>query len=370
MIERIAIKNFKSLKNIDLSLANLNVLAGLNGSGKSSLIQALLLLRQSFKNRTGSGEGLILQDGDLISLGIGKDVFYQYAGKEEKIAIEIESNKNVYQWSFDYYSTKEILPLNHTRHSTQLSACSLFNRHFQYLNAEHIPPQNSYRKSEIQVVSNKNIGMRGEFAAHYLSQYGISQKIEDGGLKHPGGNSNSLIHQTDAWISEISPGAKLIAQEDRGIDVVRLAIKFETKDGYTNEIKPINTGFGISYVLPVVVAILKACKGDILILENPESHLHPKSQSTIGRLIAYAAQTGVNLFIETHSDHIINGIRVAVKNNQLASENVKIFYFDRVLNQSDQYSQVEEILIDKNGELSSYPSTFLDEWNEQLMKLI
>ena len=78
MIERIAVKNFKSLKNIDLLLSNLNVLAGLNGSGKSSLIQSLLLLRQSFKNKNGKSEGLVLQDGDLISLGIGKDVFYQY----------------------------------------------------------------------------------------------------------------------------------------------------------------------------------------------------------------------------------------------------------------------------------------------------
>ena len=370
MIERIAIKNFKCLKNIDLSLSNLNVLAGLNGSGKSSLIQSLLLLRQSFKNRGGIGEMLILQDGDLISLGIGKDVFYQYAGKEEKITFEIDSNQSVYKWSFDYYPTKEILPVNQTRHSAQLSECNLFNRHFQYLNVEHIAPQMTYSKSENQVVKNRNIGMKGEFAAHYLSQYGFSEKIQDTGLQHPGANSNSLIHQTDAWISEISPGAKLIAQEDRGIDVVRLAIKFETKDGYTNEIKPINTGFGISYVLPVVVAILKARKGDILILENPESHLHPKGQSTIGRLIACAAQAGVNLFIETHSDHIINGIRVAVKNKQLAADNVKIFYFDRVLNQSDQYSHVEEILIDKNGELSSYPRTFLDEWNQQLMKLI
>lgn len=313
---------------------------------------------------------MVLQDGELISLGVGKDVFYQYAGKEEKIVFEIESNEGVYKWSFDYFPMSEVLPANQTHYSDQLSACSLFNRNFQYLNAEHIPPQMRYRKSETQVVSNRNIGMKGEFAVHYLSQYGISEKIQYTGLLHPKANSNSLIHQTDAWINEISPGAKLIAQEDRGIDVVRLAIKFETMDGYTNEVKPINTGFGISYVLPVVVAILKARKGDILILENPESHLHPKGQSTIGRLAAYAAQAGVNIFIETHSDHIINGIRVAVKNGNLAEKNVKIFYFDRVLNRSHQYSQVEEILIDKNGELSSYPPAFLDEWNEQLMKLI
>jgi len=370
MIKEVSIKNFKSLKDNRFSLSNLNVLAGLNGSGKSSFLQTLLLLRQSVRNLTGNSGGLVLQDGELISLGLGKDVFYQYAGKEEKIEIKIQSSQGDFSWCFDYSPLKEILPLNQKDHSIEPSEFNLFNRHFQYLNAEHIPPQLIHRKSERQVINEKNIGIKGEFTIHYLSQYGISEKVQYPALLHPAANSDSLIHQTDAWISEISPGAKLIAQEDRGVDVVRLAIKFETSSGYTNEIKPINTGFGISYVLSVVVAILKARKDDILILENPESHLHPKGQSTIGRLVAYAAQAGVNVFLETHSDHIINGIRVAAKEGKLAAKNVKIFYFDRVLNQFDQYSRVEEILIDKNGELSKYPPSFLDEWNEQLMKLI
>ena len=86
--------------------------------------------------------------------------------------------------------------------------------------------------------------------------------------------------------------------------------------------------------------------------------------------MAYAAQQGVQIFAETHSDHIINGIRVAVKNKELSTAKAKLFYFDRVLDSSEQYSAVEEILIDKNGELSDYPKSFLDEWNEQLMELI
>ena len=147
-------------------------------------------------------------------------------------------------------------------------------------------------------------------------------------------------------------------------------LKFEPKDGYTNEMKPVNTGFGISYVLPVVVAILKARKGDIVVIENPESHLHPKGQSVLGRMVALAAQDGVQFIVETHSDHVINGVRVAVKNGNLSPSKVKIFYFDRVLEKREQYSEVEEIRLDKNGELSNYPKGFLDEWSEQLMQLI
>ncbi len=369
MIKEIAIKNFKSLKDINLKLSNLNLLAGLNGGGKSSFIQTLLLLRQSYKNNPNSNEGLILQDGKLASLGSGKDVFYQYA-EDENIEFEILYDDSHLKWSFQYTPNSDILTLNKKKLDISLASCNLFNSNFQYLNAEHIAPQTTYKKSEYQVIKNNNIGIKGEYAAHYLAEYGISKKIENNFLLHPKAVTDLLIHQIDAWIGEISPGVKLIAEDIKGLDLVRLAIKFETKQGYTNEFNPINTGFGITYVLPVMVAILKAKKDDILILENPESHLHPKAQSVIGQMLAYAAQGGVKIIIETHSDHIINGIRVAVKEEKLSKKNIKFFYFDRIDDGYEQYSDIKEILIDKNGELNQYPKGFLDEWAEQLMKLI
>jgi predicted ATPase len=369
MIKEIKIKNFKSLNDIDLFISNLNVLAGLNGSGKSSFLQSLLLLRQSFANTTRN-TGLILQGGELISLGSGVDVFYQYAGKDEVISFEIKTEASRFLWRFLYNFNSDILPIDKMELDTDLADFSLFNQNFQYLNAEHISPQVSYKKSEFHVVKNKDIGTKGEYAVHYLAEHGLSEKIVTADLLHPQANSRTFIHQVDAWVSEISPGIRLIAEDVKGLDVVRLAIRFETKDGYTDDIKPINTGFGISYVLPIVIAILKAQKGDILILENPESHLHPRGQSIIGRMMAYAAQSGVQIFVETHSDHIINGMRVAVKNEKLLPENSKIFYFDRISDDLQQFSRVKEILIDKNGELSAYPQGFLDEWNEQLMELI
>lgn len=79
MLNDISIKNFKALKNLNLPLTNLNIFAGLNGSGKSSFIQSLLLLRQSFHSGITKRQGLIIKDGELINLGKGKDIFYQYA---------------------------------------------------------------------------------------------------------------------------------------------------------------------------------------------------------------------------------------------------------------------------------------------------
>jgi predicted ATPase len=78
----------------------------------------------------------------------------------------------------------------------------------------------------------------------------------------------------------------------------------------------------------------------------------------------------VQVIVETHSDHILNGIRVAVKENEISKEKVGIFYFERVVAADEQYSKITDISVDKTGELSSYPKDMLDEWNNQLFNLM
>ncbi|MCP4135717.1 MAG: DUF3696 domain-containing protein [bacterium] len=178
------------------------------------------------------------------------------------------------------------------------------------------------------------------------------------------------MHQTSAWLGEISPGTKLVIEDIKGIDSLRLGIQFETNTGFTNEFAPVNVGFGILYVLPVIVSLLKAEPGSIILMENPESHLHPKGQTAVGRLMALAAQNGVQIFCESHSDHIINGIRVAVKEKMLDNDNLAIYYFDRNINDDEHKTRVTEVFSDHKGELSDYPDGLLDEWDTLLMKLI
>ena len=113
-----------------------------------------------------------------------------------------------------------------------------------------------------------------------------------------------------------------------------------------------------------------AKKDRLIIIENPEAHLHPRGQAEMGRLMALAAQAGAQIIAETHSDHILNGVRVAVKNGDIPKEDARIFFFDRNTTDFEQYSYVVPINIDHNGELSEYPPNFLDEWNNQLFKLI
>ncbi|MBI4648053.1 MAG: DUF3696 domain-containing protein [Bacteroidia bacterium] len=376
MIKNIHFTNFKSLKNIRLKPSNLNLCFGMNGMGKSSLLQALLLLRQSKLNGVLKDKGLWLNNKELLSLGTGKDVFYQKAGKGELMQLKLQSEKNIkFTWCFKFDATSDILPLSDFKIEpagdySLLDEFSIFNNNFQYLSAEHYGPQKAYEKSESEVSQNKSIGVKGEFAVHYLSVHGNDEKLKFDNLKHPKSTSDFLINQTNSWLGEISPGVKLNPEDIKGTNLIRLGIQFETKSEFTNEFSPINVGFGILYVMPIIISLLKSLPGSILLIENPESHLHPQGQSAIGRLMSLVAQNGVQIFCESHSDHIINGARVAVKEKLIDKSNLAIYYFDRNINDDEHKTRITEIFIDDKGELSNYPSGLLDEWSNLLMKLV
>lgn len=367
MLKSIQIKNFKALKDVVLDLGGLNLFAGLNGMGKSSVIQVLLLLKQSL----GERGHLRLNDPEFASLGKGKDVFYQFA-EEKDISISIESNYGEHwRWQFGYEPEKDHLKGKFQYDPADLSkTLSLFSDNFQYLAAERLGPRASYTTSSLYSEVMGQIGTRGEFAVHYLDVYGSGQEVELDALHHPKARSRSLIHEVDAWMGEISPGTKLNTTKVPGTEMVLLDVQFETGKDYTNRFRPVNVGFGISFVLPVILALLMARKDRLIIIENPEAHLHPRGQVEMGRLMGLAAAAGAQVIAETHSDHILNGTRVAVKNGEIDAEKAKIFFFDRVNTDFEQYSSVTPINIDSKGELDKYPLNFLDEWNNQLFKLI
>lgn len=92
----------------------------------------------------------------------------------------------------------------------------------------------------------------------------------------------------EAWIGEISPGTRIIISSHPEMDLVSLQYSY----GQINHYRPTNTGFGITYMLPIVVALLSSTTDTLILLENPEAHLHPKGQSKIGELLALAASCG------------------------------------------------------------------------------
>lgn len=137
----------------------------------------------------------------------------------------------------------------------------------------------------------------------------------------------------------------------------------------TNSYKSVNVGFGITYVLPVVAALVSAKPGDMILLENPEAHIHPKGQRMLGELIAAAGAGGVQVIVETHSDHVFNGIRVAVKKGRLKSEHTGVFYFYKDINDAYKHKEICPVL-DENGRLNEWPEGLFDEWDNALLELL
>src|SRR5260370_36481781 len=94
----------------------------------------------------------------------------------------------------------------------------------------------------------------------------------------------------------------------------------------SSEYGPTSVGFGITYALPIVVAVLSAHPGSLVIIENPEAHLHPRGQVKMGELLCQASAAGIQILIETHSDHVLNGIRLAVQARKNAPANVALYH--------------------------------------------
>ena len=384
MLERIHIRNFKSLRDIDFEAKKLNILTGLNGSGKSSLLQSLLFFKQAAKNIFANR--CFQLNGDYVTFGTQRDIFYCYNQKSEDITFEITTKeKGFLKYSFpfssedsdviecqDFYNLFQGANTDTNKFTKLLNHLTSFGD-IKYLSAERLSPQQEY-PFQTSKIGIQNWNKKGEDSIAYLAEYNTEAKVINPSLLFPDEKDFSLQAQVNAWMQKISPTTNIHADRMTNINKAILAVSFAIGINQY-KFKPQNVGFGIPYVLPIIIMILTAQPGDCLIIENPEAHIHPRGQAELGRLLALCAQSGVQLFVETHSDHIINGVRVAVKKKQIDRHNVAISFFNRVSTDSsapiyEQYSVCDTINIDDNGELSSYPEGFLDEWNNQLLELL
>lgn len=362
MIDKINIKNFKSLKDVTINARRLNLFSGLNGMGKSSVIQTLLLLRQSDSLIT---KGQIKLKGSLANIGTGRDALYQFADNDF-IDLELNlSDGRSCKWSFFCKAEWDLLQSAVANGNFPVSD-ALAGLH--YLSADRMGPQPSYEMSRSSL-ENGDLGTRGEFVVHYLQANGRSFKV-NAVMKHSLTEDISLLSQVNGWLGEISPGVKANIVEIPGVDRMILNYDFELGSGRTNSFRPNNVGFGISFSLAVIVTLLTATPNSVIIIENPEAHLHPRGQAELGKLMALCAATGAQVFVETHSDHIINGIRVSVRDKLVDPSAVNICWFSKVTTTNEQYTTIKEIHVDRQGELSDYPTDFMDEWNNQLLRLV
>jgi predicted ATPase len=158
------------------------------------------------------------------------------------------------------------------------------------------------------------------------------------------------------------PGCDLQTQPIPFTSAVTLGLK--TRDG-DNFRRSTNVGFGLTQAFPIFVEVLAASAGDLLLIENPEVHLHPGGQSRMGRFLALAAASGVQIVLETHSDHVLNGIRLAVRSGLVPAERVVFHY----LTSKEQQVVLNMVRIEQDGTIRDWPKGFFDQFEEDLAAL-
>lgn len=377
MITSLSLRNFKPFKDQLLALRPLTLLSGLNSTGKSSVLQSLLLLRQSYQQELLKKTGLAL-NGELVNIGTAQDALFEGAGKADQISFELvldDDTKGI--WSFNYDQELDVLNRTSPPVAPEVYESNLFRDNFHYLQAERIGPRTFFQMSDFQVRQRGKLGISGEYAVHFLwanqEKPILNSRLSHPKVKHlqreledPETPSKLLIDQVEAWMGEISPGTKIRLEPKPDVDLISVKYFY----GDSNLYRATNVGFGISYTLPIIVAVLAAPPDTLILIENPEAHLHPKGQSKMGELLALAASCGVQVVIETHSDHVLNGIRLTVHGGKLDPKDVQLHYFERQEKEGQVVTEVVSPSINRRGRIDQWPDGFFDEWEKSLETLL
>ena len=367
MITEVRLENFKRFRELTLKSGALTVLTGANGAGKTSILHSLLLARQMARQPHRSH--VELNGVDTLELGGAEDVINREAS-DDLAAVEVhDSHGKTARWSFRAAGSDDARTLNAivvdraADHPETLAGPA---PQFCYLCAERLGPRDVLGASAA-AVSELDVGSRGEFVAQVLASFGRS-RVNGGRIESSSNETQlaGLLHQTESWMAKIVRPTQIEAEWFPNTSITRL--RFKTPGIRTEWTRAPNAGFGISYALPIIVAALRAEVGGLLLVENPEAHLHPAGQSMIGGFLAQVAADGVQIFLETHSDHVLNGIRVAVADGRAAFTGDQTFvHFFRA--EDDGGPILQSMELNRTGQLSAWPAGFFDQTQVDLAVL-
>lgn len=367
MIKKLHLKNFKSHRDTELIIKPLTLISGVNNVGKSSVLQALLLLRQTFK-KGKLGEGLDLNK-PLVELGRGNDVLYKLA-QDPILSFELTSDDTLlsFRFSADEKALNDsFLPVVDWNISIKsLSTDALFGKDFQYLSSLRLGGESDFTIDSYEVNTERQISKekgKGELIGHFLYDYQAESTFDY--INGSCDNTIPLLDQVVYWERLISTGITINVQKKIDKPGFTIFYGFKGAEGKKSieDLRAENIGYGVSYSLPVITALLSAKPGALILIENPEAHLHPEGQAELAKLMCLVAQRGVQVIVETHSDHIVNGVLVNCKRFEkegygIDRENVSMYYFS---GQDEEHAVIyEEVKILHEGEIEYQPKGFFD----------
>lgn len=364
MIKSIKIEGFKRFARCQLPFRRLSLLTGLNGSGKTSVLQALLLAREA---GLADSHSVALNGPFGLELGSVLDVL-NVRGAGDDLTIRVEAllaDGTVARFAFDASDETLLqLPVCERKPERAPEPFGGNQRVLTYLGAERLGPRDALGSSS-RPVDELGVGVRGEFCAQILDLRGLVAVVPTG-RRHPNrlDEPNAFLkYQVEAWLSDIARPIEIDALSFPNTSVTSL--RFRSPGG--NWVRAPNMGFGLSYSLPIVLAGLFAPPGAVLVVENPEAHLHPEGQSRMGGFLAAMAADGLQVIVETHSDHVLNGIRRAIAElGALAPADAIVHFFDDT---SDGEPEVHTLAFTEGGGVDKWPRRFFDQYQVDVAAL-
>jgi len=332
MINNLHIERFMDIIDETLVIKPLTVITGVNSAGKSAVIQSIL----SVLKKADANGGFLLKRYDFSF----KSAVCRYNAYEDyRIALETDDGGG----TLTVDKKNEVLEQKNLMLGLEKNA--------YYLSAN----RKGYDAVELKA-DDYSVGVQGEYL------FGTLYKEKDNpvklGMETPDGE-NTLGSLVDFWLQEILGMRFSVNTVEMNSNIIVTYDADEVKG-----LSPNQLGTAVSYLSKVLIMCLNAKKGDLLMIENPEIHLHPKAQARLGVFLTMIVNSGVQLLVETHSEHIINKIQYQIFSRKFDTEMLAIYYKE---NARDQF---ERVVIDANGRYSvDFPEGFFDASLDDLMEI-
>ncbi len=344
-IKSLTIENFKCFKTEKtFDFGRITVLTGANSSGKSSVISALLAILQS---ESEFPKNLSI-NGQYVNLGDFKEIAYKH-NSDAVIKLNVKLKNNV-SYSTSWQQSEQslqpkLLQLEKTGRESPFASLFPTNGKLNYISAFRQSPQRTYLHRNL---SKLKVDTEG---GGYLDQIIAWEQV----------NADELVELVKI-MSEIGLFYKV---KTRILSGGRFEILVQTnKNGILTALS--NVGYGISQFLPIIVADLQLENNSTLFLAEPEIHLHPSVQSKFGDyLVKQVNNSEKNYIIETHSEYLLNRLRLAIVKGELKKQDIKVYYLEN----DGEDTEVYDIDFTKTGAIKNAPDSFFETYSMDVMEI-
>jgi predicted ATPase len=351
MLNELVINKFKCFDHVEVKLNKLNVFAGTNSSGKSSAIQAFLLLCNNANKNASPLNGMWLRLGAF-------DECRNHKLNARSFDVGVCKGNELFKAEFrsldDEGNDVEVFLIKESNVLQEL--INLEKGHVYYLPANRIGPEDIYQKNFDRI---NHLGNKSEYIVDFLFK---NRKKEVTPVLVIDNASFTLEHQVNYWLGKLF-GIKNVIQ-DLGLSNT-LSLEYSFHNG--RPVRPYHMGSGVSFAIGVIVTCLFAEPGDIIVIENPEIHLHPRAQSELTEFLCCVANAGIQIILETHSDHVFNGIRKAIVKKEIKNTDTVIHFFQLNDRELSNNTLVE---LNEQGRVLTHPKGLFDQFDDDLDKIL